>query len=202
MNKRTASKSRSVPTQRQERVTNIDSVHDNVFTDEPTPGALDVRASRDQETRDSDEIHEEYPDSWTPKGVLDTTDIPSRPGYTQMWVRTKIGNDDDVANIGRRMNEGWRPRRKDSVPKGVYVPVCQMSEYGEVVGIRGMILMERPQRLHDSQMDHYREQTDNMQRAADESVFAVHERGTGFGRPRVDRSTRTTTGRQARFRDD
>lgn len=193
-------KTKSIPTEAETPVSSAArSVHDGF--EDMHPERANERLSHEQESHGAEEIHERYNDQWEPKGVLDTESFPARPGFAQMWVRTKIGNEDDVANIGRRMNEGWRPRLKETVKAG-FVPTV-MFEDSEVIGIRGMVLMERPLALHESQQAYIRKTADDMQRASDENMFAVHERGSGFGRPVAERSTRVSTGRRpAHVADD
>jgi hypothetical protein len=134
------------------------------------------RESRTQNLREADQVHESYDDNWEAPTLLDTSNIPARDGYVQRWVRTKLRGEDDQNNIFRKINYGWKPRSLDSVPKGQFVP--QVNLNGEnVIGIHGMILMERPKALHDRQAAFNRKQADNQITAAKHNLFRVHNPG-------------------------
>jgi len=160
------------------------------------------RRSRAQESRAAEPVHESYDDvDWEPKGLLDTTHIPARPGYVQRWVRTEINGQPDPNNVGRRINQGWRPRMADSVPQGSFVPTV-VHQGSNVVGIIGMILMERPEAMHNQHRAHIRAMTDAQDQAVNQNLFRVHERNSGFGRPTVDAKSRVSQGRIAPIADD
>lgn len=159
------------------------------------------RTSRDQELRDAEIIHEEYSDNWEEPGLLDASKMPPRPGFVQRWVRTKINGADDAANVGRKMNQGWRPRAKSTVPKGIYVPAL-VRDGTEIVGMDGMILMERSESLHAAHGRRNQNATASQMRAVDEDLFKVHTPGSGMGRPQMSAKSRVTKGRPVHVADD
>lgn len=160
------------------------------------------RASRIQESREADVFHEDTLDvDWEPKGLLDTTHIPARPDHVQRWVRTEINGVADPNNVGRRLNQGWRPRPADTVPKGSYVPTIDYQGVN-VIGMVGNILMERPKRLHEQHQRHVRGLTDAQSQSVNENLYRVHERGDGFGRPVVQAQSSVSRGRPAPVADD
>jgi len=116
------------------------------------------RLSREQESREADVIHDEY-DAWDSDQLLDTKNIPPQPGYVQRWVRTSTRGEEDQSNVFKKMNKGWKPRQRSTVPKGQFVPHIDF-EGLDVIGIRGMILMERPMALHERQRKQVREATE------------------------------------------
>lgn len=159
------------------------------------------RLSREQETRQAQEYDQQAAsEDWEEKGNLDTTQIPPRPGMVQWWVRTRVGTDDDVQNLARMMNQGWRPRPAETIPKGVYFNTVRMRDFGDVIGFRGQVLMERPKELHEKQARYYRQQARNMKRSIDEHMMQVHEPGKGMGAPTVHRQSRTVVGNGRRPR--
>lgn len=160
------------------------------------------RASRTQESRAADTFHEETMDvDWEPKGLLDTSHVPPRPGYTQRWVRTQLNGVDDPNNVGKRLNQGWRPRPADTVPQGSYVPTIDYKG-SNVVGMVGNILMERPVELHEKHRRYVQSMTDAQAQSVSENLYRVHERGDGFGRPVVQQNTSVSRGRQPSIADD
>lgn len=160
------------------------------------------RRSRAQESRAAETVHEPYGDvDWEPKGLLDTSRIPARPGFVQRWVRTELNGLPDPNNVGKRFNQGWRPRMADSVPQGDYVPTIDYRG-ANVIGMVGMILMERPVQLHEQHRRYVASMNDAQTRSVNENLYRVHERGDGFGRPTVQQESRVSRGRSMPVADD
>jgi len=157
------------------------------------------RLSREQESREADEIHESY-DDWGSDYLLDTSKIPARPGYVQRWIRTGMKGEDDRANVFKKMNKGWKPRLLNTVPKAQQV-LKQDFNGDEVIGIHGMILMERPDRLHERQSNEVKRLADLQMEAVKSDLFKVHERGDGFSRPEFSNNSRVKRGRSALIDD-
>lgn len=71
-------------------------------------------------------------------------DIPARQGFTQKWIRVTIGGVDDVRNIGKMHQLGWRPRSANSVPGGYSPPTIRNKQLGDVIGVGDLVLHEMP----------------------------------------------------------
>jgi hypothetical protein len=153
-----------------------------------------TRLSRTQETRAADDIHEDYQDEWETPELLDTANIPARPGYVQRWVRTKVKAEDDQVNVFRKINQGWKPRTMDSVEKGQYIPNIDF-QGTNVVGIHGMILMERPEAQHRKHMAYNANMTRNQIESVKQNVFNVHTEGNGMVRPSIKMKSEVHKGR-------
>ena len=159
------------------------------------------RISRDQEMRglfyNEEDAYSDDIDNWTPdKGILDASKFPPRPGFTQRWVRTKLVGIDDPRNIARRMNEGYRPRHGSTLPVGIMAPTIQFRGSDGVIGIDGMVLMERPLKLHEKAAAYHREQTQRQMAAVESNLMQSHQSGSGFGAPRLSSATDVETGRR------
>lgn len=154
-----------------------------------------ARASRDQELREADKIHESY-DNWDNDYLLDTTHIPARPGYVQRWVRTDIKGETDRANVFKKMNRGWKPRPLDTVPKAQRILRMDF-EGDEVIGIHGMVLMEIPESIFDKQSKRVKDATNVQMSSVKNSLFNVHDEGSGFSRPEFYNDTKVRRGRVA-----
>lgn len=157
------------------------------------------RNSRARESRDGDVIHEEYEDVWTPTGLLDTTHIPARPGFVQRWIRTKLNGVDDPKNVMKRMNQGWRPRLADTVPQGVFAPTVNIRQFGDVIGMDGTVLMERPETQHAAHAAHNRAMTDRQMDAVNSMLAKEEESGLPI---KKTMSSDVTTGRRAPVADE
>jgi len=161
------------------------------------------RLSRARESREGDVVHEPYDDVWIPGGLLDTKDLPPRPGFAQRWVRTKLGAADDAKNVMKRMNQGFRPRKADTVPRGTYVPTVNSRQFGDIIGMDGIILMERPEHLQKRHAAHNRAMAARQEEAVSQMLHRAQEPGKGFGPVRVDTRSEVSTGhRPAPVADD
>lgn len=162
------------------------------------------RLSRDQEQRAAEPAHEEWDMDWNPDaGMLDTRLMPARPGFVQRWVRTLIQGVDDATNVMRRRNQGWRPRNPSTVPAGQYVPTVNMRG-AEVIGMDGIVLMERPEKLHQKAADYVREKTARQRQSVEQHLMTEYGGPqTGLGAPQLKSESQVSTGsRPAPVADD
>lgn len=164
--------------------------------------ALDERASRVQETRAAEDVHESYSDLWDQPLLLDATRVKKRPGYEQRWMRTMLDNQPDHSNIARRRNQGWEPRKLSTVPAGVAAPKTKFDEFGDVVGVHGMVLVERPVELHERYRRAKNARTKSQMDAVEQSLMQDHDPGKGFGAPNLSIKTRTTRTKAPQIADD
>lgn len=161
-----------------------------------------MNKSREQSSRDSN-TRETRTNSWEYRGVLDARDIPAREGMAQRWVRVSDSSGDDQGNVHRRINQGWRPRQASTVKKGQYVP--QINYQGaDVIGIQGMILMERPTEQHNSEMAYRKQLANNQMQAVESMLSDVHDPKSGLTKPEFSEysSDVKTGGRPAPVADD
>lgn len=157
------------------------------------------RLSREQESRESAPIHEEY-QQWDNDLLLNTENIPARPGFVQRWVRTDIKGKEDQSNVFKKFNKGWKPRLLDTVPKGQFV-MNQDFQGQQVIGIHGMILMERPKQIHERQAKQVKELTSLQMKAVENDMYKVHDPSSGFGRPEFSNTSKVSRGRIAPIDD-
>lgn len=160
---------------------------------------MTMKESRTQETREAETIHETYTDQWENPQILDTTHIPARPGFVQRWVRTLVRGDNDQTNVFKKINQGWNPRLASSVPKGAFIPHIDFNGT-DVIGIHGMVLMERPVEKHEKHAEHNRQATQAQMNAVKYDVHKVHEIGSGLTRPEMQ--NKSTVSRGITFDDD
>ncbi|MGZ8432780.1 MAG: hypothetical protein ACXWYM_00350 [Candidatus Binatia bacterium] len=69
-----------------------------------------------------------------------------RPGFTQRFIRYKIGNTPDTVNIQKSRRIGWIPRRGSTVTKedGNYLAVMQKLGGDSIIMVQGQVLCEMP----------------------------------------------------------
>lgn len=154
----------------------------------------DDRSSRARDSREGQENYDEYADRWSQTGLLDTVHIPPRAGFVQRWVRTKLAGLDDPKNVMSKMNQGYRPRLADTVPKGSFAPTINTTQFGSVIGMDGIVLMERPEKLHKSHAAHNRAMAARQMEAVNGILSQAQEPGKGFGPVDMKHSSSADTG--------
>ena len=123
----------------------------------------DERPSRNQESREhtptrADDSEEFDFDSMFGPGQ--SLVAPSaRDGYVQRWVRASYGLNNDPEKVGQQMAKGWRPRASSTCKNdGREFSHYAQSDDG-TIKVRGMILMERPVKLHNKHKEWARNKT-------------------------------------------
>jgi hypothetical protein len=92
------------------------------------------------------------------------------------------------------MNRGMRPRMADTVPRGAFAPTINIRSFGDVIGMDGIILMERPTSVHDKHAAHIRQLANRQQEAVDGMLQQAQEPGKGFGPVKKTASSSVDTG--------
>lgn len=153
-------------------------------------------ASREQQSRAAEEFHGDENMEFDP-ALLNTKNMPAREGFVQRWVRTTIQGEDDTANVFRMVNLGWKPRLASSVALSEFVPTVHY-QGADIIGIRGMILMERPVEMEAKQQDYYNRQANAQMASVEQNMHKVHEKGSGLTRPEfTERKSQVHRGRVA-----
>lgn len=106
-----------------------------------------TRKTRESTIRRNTVVHDEHEDfNFEPPGLLDAPE--PRPGYVQRWIRTLANGSHDPRNRHKATLAGWKPRDPGSLPAKWSSAPTHNSELGHVIGVEGMVLMERPVELH------------------------------------------------------
>ena len=109
-----------------------------------------------------------------------------RAGYTQRWIRVRLGNDEDARNAMRKFREGWLPRALDSVPEGYSPPTFLHARLGNVIGVEDLILCEMPVRKARQRNAYYKAKLSRMIEGIENDL-----RNVSAGGPRITRTQRT-----------
>lgn len=139
--------------------------------------------------------------SWGPRLRLDTSKLPPRPGYVQRWVRTKLDGEWDGANLDRAFNDGWRPRKRENIPEGMYLTNTEnLASYGfegQAISIHGMVLMERPVEVHEVEAQAERDMNEAQMRSVRSTVSKTYNRAhRGFTPIQMDHQSQIERGGQ------
>jgi len=110
--------------------------------------------------------------------------VKPRDGYVQRWVRTQLDGKQDDGNIYKRKQEGWQPRKADTLKEGEFLPTTELTKKGNnhkevVIGTHNMILMERPQAIHNEYRELVKEDVRLQQQAIDNDVNKFRGEETG-----------------------
>lgn len=159
--------------------------------------------SRDQEMREMDDTREDeeidFDSMFHPTQSL-AAPAP-REGFVQRWVRMQTGNEHDAQNMMRRQQTGrWTPRDPSTIKENFFL---QHAKQGDMIVIRGMVLMERPQKIHDAAKKWKKQRiADQMTRV--ETDIRDSQFAQGGMRPFVSPETRSTVqrGKPVRVAED
>lgn len=128
---------------------------------------------------------------WTRPSELEAPE--PRPGYTQRWVRIKLGTEDDARNSMRKFREGWLPRPLDSCPEGYVPPTFLHSRLGNVIGVEDLILCEMPIKKALQRNAHYEAKKNRMIEGIENDL-----RNVARGGPRIASSNKTQVTKRRR----
>jgi hypothetical protein len=134
-------------------------------------------------------------DDWARSAELEAPE--PRPGFTQRWIRIKLGNEEDARNSMRKFREGWLPRQLDTVPAGHAPPTFSHSRLGNVIGVEDLILCEMPIRKALQRNAYFQAKRDRMIEGIENDLRNVQSGG-----PRIARTAKTqVTKRRLRVPD-
>jgi hypothetical protein len=159
-----------------------------------------MRQTRNQQQRGAGSTHDLRADAWAEPSLLNAP--APRPGFVQRWMRTKLGADDDARNIMRRMNRGWRPRSADTIPAGEFAPSMTIPSFGSVIGVEGMVLVERPAEMQASHEQYGRELADRQMQSVYQMLADADESARAMPFSRQFKSDVSTGQRRAPVADD
>lgn len=158
------------------------------------------RQTRNQSMRGNGSAHEMRADAWVEPSLLNAP--AARPGFVQRWMRTKLGSEDDARNIMRRMNRGWRPRSADTIPAGEFAPTMKIPSFGQVIGVEGMVLVERPAEMQASHEQYGRDMADRQMQSVYQMLADADESARSMPFSRQFKSDVSTGQRRAPVADD
>ena len=144
-----------------------------------------ANATRESESRAYEKVHDEEDEPWVRGASLEMP--PARPGMDQRWIRFAIRGQDDSTNWARKMREGWKPRKADTVPEDFPVPRLDHGRMAGLIGIEGSVLCERPMGISKRRDRHFENETQKRTDAinADLQRLNADNRNPAFGEVRM-----------------
>lgn len=126
-------------------------------------------------------------DHWEKPSELDAP--PPRDGYTQRWIRIRLGTGEDAKNSIKKFREGWLPRQLDTIPDGYVPPTIQHARLGGVIGVDDLILCEMPLKKARQRNAFYRDRVVRMIEGIENDLNKISQGGPRID---VDHKTRVT----------
>lgn len=155
-------------------------------------------SSRGVDGADALDREADAPTQWKRPSALDAPD--PRPGFVQRWVRYRAGNQEDIENIEKAMDQGWSPRERSTVKRGHELTAKTSGQYGKYYVKRGLMLMEMPEKLAQQRARFYRKKLRTMTASVDREMLNDDNSVMPLLRPK--RKTRVTVAaRRGRLED-
>lgn len=139
-------------------------------------------SSRQMDSRSEIHRESEKPTTWQRASSLRAP--TPRPGMKQKWVRYRGGKEEDTDNLDRYLEEGWQPRKTESVRKGHELTADLKSKYAGYIVKRGLILMEIPEAMAAQRNRNYGRKAERMTEGIDRNMFKIDHRSMYFLDPK------------------
>ena len=127
-----------------------------------------IKTSRESETR----IKQTRKKDWTPPSSLDAPAAPQ--GYAHRWIRTAIAGFEDVANVSKKLREGWEFVKADTLISEIGpndYPVISEGKHAGLVGIGGLVLARIPEEILKQRAEYFKKITQDQVDSVDNDVL-------------------------------
>jgi len=151
-------------------------------------------SARQADLRSEIDREADHPRTWQRATQLSA---PSpRAGMVQKWVRYRVrseagGLTQDTDNLERYIEEGWRPRKRETVRRGHELTADPNDKFASCYVKRGLILMELPETMADQRNRAYKKKADRMTEGIDRNMFKIEHPAMPMLRP--SRKTHVST---------
>lgn len=122
------------------------------------------RTNRESATREKQERFK----TWTPPSSLDAPPAPI--GYKHRWIRERVMDYDDKANIHKRQREGYELVRAEDYPDADF-PVIDEGKNAGVIGQGGLLLARIPDEIVESRNEYFMNKTSTQMEAVDRDLM-------------------------------
>ena len=122
------------------------------------------RTNRESATREKQERRK----AWRPPSQLDAP--PAPVGYKHRWIRERVMDYDDKANIYKRQREGYELVRAEDYPDTDF-PVIDEGKNAGVIGQGGLLLARIPEEIVDERNQYFMDKTNTQMEAVDRDLM-------------------------------
>jgi len=147
-----------------------------------------VKTSRTSDTR----IKQSRKKDWTPPSSLDAPAAPQ--GFCHRWIRTATQGLEDVANVSKKLREGWEFVKAETLISEIgenEYPVISEGKHAGLVGIGGLVLARIPEEILKQRAEYFRKITQDRTDALDRDLMKEQHPDMPIN---IDRQSRVTFG--------
>ena len=147
-----------------------------------------IKTSRESESRSKQSRKKD----WTPPSSLDAPAAPQ--GYAHRWIRTATMGFEDVANVSKKLREGWEFVKAETLLSEIgenEYPVLNEGKHAGLVGIGGLVLARIPLEILKSRAEYFRKITQDRTDAIDRDLMKEQHPDMPIN---IERQSRVTFG--------
>ena len=147
-----------------------------------------VKTSRESNAR----VKETRKKDWTPPSSLDAPAAPQ--GYAHRWIRTATAGFEDVANVSKKLREGWEFVKAETIKSEIGendYPVISEGKHAGLIGIGGLVLARIPEEILLARAEYFRRITQDRTDAIDRALMKEQHPDMPIN---IDRQSRVTFG--------
>jgi len=147
-----------------------------------------VKTSRESNAR----VKETRKKDWTPPSSLDAPAAPQ--GYAHRWIRTATAGFEDVANVSKKLREGWEFVKAETLLSEIgehSYPVISEGKHAGLIGIGGLVLARIPEEILKQRAEYFRKITQDRTDAIDRDLMKEQHPDMPIN---IERQSRVTFG--------
>jgi hypothetical protein len=147
-----------------------------------------IKTSRLSNTR----VNESRKKDWTPPSSLDAPAAPQ--GYAHRWIRTATMGFEDVANVSKKLREGWEFVKAETLKSEIgenQFPVIMEGRHAGLIGIGGLVLARIPEEILKSRAEYFKRITQDRTDAIDRDLMKEQHPDMPIN---IERQSRVTFG--------
>ena len=147
-----------------------------------------IKTSRESESRKKQARLKD----WTPPSSLDAPAAPQ--GYCHRWIRTQTAGFEDVANVSKKLREGWEFLKAETLLSEIGehdYPIISDGKYQGLIGVGGLVLARIPEEIVKQRKDYFQNKTKTQQEAVDNDILREQRPEMPIN---IDRQSRVTFG--------
>ena len=127
-----------------------------------------IKTSRESESRKKQARLKD----WTPPSSLDAPAAPQ--GYCHRWIRTSTAGFEDVANVSKKLREGWEFLKAETLLSEIGehdYPIISEGKHAGLIGIGGLVLARIPEEILKQRAEYFRKITQDRADAIDRDLM-------------------------------
>ena len=147
-----------------------------------------IKTSRESNSR----VKETRKKDWTPPSSLDAPAAPQ--GYCHRWIRTSTAGFEDVANVSKKLREGWEFLKAETLLSEIgehEYPVISEGKHAGLIGIGGLVLARIPEEILKQRAEYFKKITQDRTDAIDRDLMKEQHPDMPIN---IDRQSRVTFG--------